>query len=219
MSEYIFFNVDTQKDYFEGKYKVPSADSIVNNLNDITQFAKQNRIKVVNTAGWYSEDSKHISETPDYDETFPPHCMMNTDGAKFIKETQPERFTIIDWSNPDGMNLQEVHKSREIAVTKNSFDMFEGNSYAESLLHNLGVPIHQRPKFVVYGINVGPTVLGLLRRGYEVIVVQDSNRTLNGVPFTQEDIIESPQNPYPDQVKVVQKVGLEFINTKNLLSK
>ncbi|MHA2403122.1 MAG: cysteine hydrolase family protein [Candidatus Kariarchaeaceae archaeon] len=218
MNEYIFFNVDTQKDYFEGKYKIPSADAIINNLNDITQFAKQNKIKVINTAGWYPEDAKHLSEMPDYEETFPFHCMMNTEGAKFIKETQPERFTIIDWTNPGGMSLMDVHKSREVAITKKMFDPFEGNPYGESLLHNLGVPIHQRPKFVVYGINVGPTVLGLLRRGYEVVVVADGNRSFRGLPFTQEDIIAPAQNPYPDQVQVKQNVALEFINTKNLIS-
>jgi nicotinamidase-related amidase len=219
MNEYIFFNVDTQKDYFEGKYKIPSADTIVNNLNDITQFAKQNRIKVINTAAWYPEDAKHLSDMPDYEETFPYHCMMNTEGAKFIKETQPEKFTIIDWANPGGINLMEVHKSKDVAMTKKSMDPFDGNPYGESLLHNLGVPIHQRPKFVVYGINVGPTVLGLLRRGYEVIVVNDANRTFKGVPFTQTDIIAPAQNPYPDQVQVKQNVALEYINTKNLISK
>lgn len=218
MTEYIFFNVDTQKDFFSGGYKVPSADAIVNNLNDITQFAKINRIKVVNTAGWYPEDAKHISEMPDYQETFPPHCMMGTEGAKFIKETQPEKFTIIDWTNPGGISLQDVHKSREIALTKKLMDPFDGNPYGESILHNLGVPIHQRPKFVVYGINVAPTVLGLLKRGYEVIVVNDANRTLQGTPFSQSDIIDAPQNPYPDQVQVKQNVALEFINTENLIS-
>ena len=192
---YIFWNVDTQKDYFDGKYKIPSSEAILNNLNDITQFAKQNGIKVVNTAGWYPEDSKHLSETPDYTETFPPHCLMNTDGAKFIKETQPTKFTVIDWSNPGGISLMDVHKNREVAITKNKLDPFDGNPYGESILHNLGVPIKERPKFLVYGINVGPTVLALLRRGYEVVVVLDANRSFSGTPLKQDDIIETTHLP------------------------
>jgi nicotinamidase/pyrazinamidase len=217
MQEYVFFNVDTQKDFFEGSYRIPSVDNIVRNLNDITQYAKLKNIKVVNTAGWYKKDSPHLSNMPDFTETFPHHCLMETDGAKFIKETQPQKFTIIDWANPSGISLMDIHKNREIAITKSKFDPFDGNPYGESLLHNLGVPIKQRPKFVVYGINVGPTVLGLLRRGYEVIVVLDANRNFDGVQFKQDDIIQEAGNPYPDQVQVKQNVDLQFITTESLL--
>ena len=210
MNEYIFWAVDIQKDFFDGKYKIPSVDSILNNLSDITQFAKPNGIKVINTAGWYSPEANFLSETPDYNDTFPPHCVMNTEGARFIKETAPEKFTIIDWTNPSGISLPDIHKSREVAITKSDMDLFKGNSYSESILHNLGVPIHQRPKFVIYGINIGSTALNLLRRGYEVVIVNDANRNLNGVPFTQEDIIAPAQNPYPDQVTVEQNETIYF---------
>lgn len=217
MNEYIFWAVDIQKDYFDGKYKIPSVDSILNNINDITQFAKTNKIKVINTAGWYSPEADFLSESPNYEDTYPPHCIMNTDGARFVKEAAPENFTIVDWANPGGISLQDVHKNREVAITKNDIDLFKGNTYSESILHNLGVPIHQRPKFVIYGINVGSTALNLLKRGYEVVIVNDANRNLNGVPFTQEDIIAPAQNPYPDQVNVEQNVAMNFISTKNLI--
>ena len=39
----IFFNVNTQRDFFSGSYKIPSAENILDNLNDLTQYAKINR--------------------------------------------------------------------------------------------------------------------------------------------------------------------------------
>jgi hypothetical protein len=78
----------------------------------------------------------------------------------------------------------------------------------------------QRPIFLVYGIDVGPTVKGLLRRGYAVKVVEDANRTLRGMPFRKDDIIEQKQNPYPDQIvgPLSNEVPLEFVTTKSILS-
>lgn len=219
MGDYIFWNVDTQKDYFDGGFKIPSIENIINNLNDITQFARLNNVKVVNTAGWYTKDNKQLSDNPNYTTTFPYHCMVNTDGAKFIKETQPTDFTVVDWANPSGLSFMDIHRNRELAITKSKLDMFEGNSYSESILHNLGVPIKQRPIFVVYGVNVGITVLSLLKRGYEVIVVMDANRSYNGTPLKESDIIQEAPNPYPDQVYVKQNTNLSFITTENLLKK
>jgi hypothetical protein len=57
----IFFNVNTQRDFFEGgTYKIPSAEHILVNLNDITQYAKMKGAKVVSTVGWYPPNSKFL---------------------------------------------------------------------------------------------------------------------------------------------------------------
>ena len=78
----------------------------------------------------------------------------------------------------------------------------------------------QRPNFLVYGVNIGPTVLGLLRRGYSVKVVEDANRNFNGMPFKKSDIIDEKQNPYPDQITtpLIDETPLQFLSTKNVLS-
>jgi hypothetical protein len=217
----IFFNVNTQRDFFEGgTYKIPSAEHILVNLNDITQYAKMKGAKVVSTVGWYHPNSKFLSDTPDYNKTYPKHCLMNTEGAKFLKETSPESYFLMDWNSPQGLQFHELHNNNNVVVTKKTRDFFEGNTYSESLIHNLGIPIMQRPIFLVYGIDIGPTVLGLLRRGYTVKVVQDSNRNLNGTPFKKSDIIDEKQNPYPDQITspLVDETPLTFINAKEVLS-
>lgn len=216
----IFFNVNTQRDFFEGSYKIPSAEHILNNLSDLTQYAKINNVKVVSTVGWYTSEAKHLSETPDYNKTFPKHCLMNTEGAKFLRETSPESYFLMDWNSPQGLQFHELHENNNVVVTKKTRDFFEGNTYSESLIHNLGIPIMQRPSFLVYGVDIGPTVLGLLRRGYSVKVVEDANRNFNGMPFRSDDVIDKKQSPYLEEqnVNVVDDTPLQFISTKNVLS-
>ncbi len=216
----IFFNVNTQRDFFEGSYKIPSAEHILNNLSDLTQYAKINNVKVVSTVGWYPSNAKHLSEVPDYNKTFPKHCLMNTEGAKFLKETSPENYFLMDWNSPQGLQFHELHENNNVVVTKKTRDFFEGNTYSESLIHNLGIPIMQRPSFLVYGVDIGPTVLGLLRRGYSVKVVEDANRNFNGMPFRSDDVIDKKQSPYLEEqnVNVVDDTPLQFISTKNVLS-
>lgn len=216
----IFFNVNTQRDFFSGSYKIPSVEHILNNLNDITQYAKVRGAKVVSTVGWYHPNSSFLSDSPDYRKTYPKHCMMNTEGAKFLKETSPESYFLMDWNSPAGLQFHQLHENNNVVVTKKSMDFFEGNTYSESLIHNLGIPIMMRPNFLVYGIEIGPVVLGLLRRGYSVKVVEDANRNLNGMPFKKSDIIDQKQNPYPDQIQapLLDETPLQFISTKDVLS-
>lgn len=217
----IFFNVNTQRDFFEGgSYKIPSAEHILTNLNDITQYAKIRGAKVISTVGWYHPNSKFLSDTPDYNKTYPKHCLMNTEGAKFLKETSPDSYFLMDWNTSQGIAFHELHENNNVVVTKKGLDFFEGNTYSESLIHNLGIPIMQRPLFMVYGINIGPVVLGLLRRGYAVKVVEDANRNFNGMPFKKSDVIEAKQNPYPDQIvgELVDETPLQFLSTKQVLS-
>tara|TARA_R110000822_G_scaffold239237_3_gene369076 strand:- start:400 stop:1086 length:687 start_codon:yes stop_codon:yes gene_type:complete len=217
----IFFNINTQRDFFEGgTYKIPSVEHILTNLNDITQYAKMRGAKVVSTVGWYHPNSKFLSDTPNYNKTYPKHCIMNTEGAKFLKETSPESYFLMDWNSPQGIQFHELHENNNVVVTKKSRDFFEGNTYSESLVHNLGIPIMQRPIFLVYGIDIGPTVLGLLKRGYSVKVIDDANRNLNGMPFKKSDVIDEKQNPYPDEfvAPLVDETPLTFISTKEVLS-
>jgi nicotinamidase-related amidase len=216
----IFFNVNTQRDFFDGgAYKIPTSEHILTNLNDITQYAKMRGAKVISTVGWYDPKSKFLSTTPDYNKTYPPHCLMNTEGAKFLRETSPENYFLMDWNTSKGLQFHLLHENNNVVVTKKELDFFEGNTYSESLIHNLGIPIMQRPLFLVYGINIGPVVKGLLKRGYSVRVVEDANRSFNGMPFKTSDVIDVKQNPYAEEIpsSMVDTSPIEFITTQQVL--
>ena len=77
-NNFVFFCVDTQQDMFEGgMVNIPNNQSIVANLEAITDAATKNNIKVINTFRWFKDDSEFFSEMPDYRETFPKHCIKD----------------------------------------------------------------------------------------------------------------------------------------------
>ena len=205
----VFWNVDTQEDLVseDGKLKVPNIEGVKSNLKKLTDFAKDSNIKVVNSMNWFTTDTKFLSESPDYIETFPSHCIMNTNGTRFIAETSPERgdTMVIDWEPSKGMNFHDIHRHRNIIIRKNSLDVFEGNSFTEAVVNNLGIPFLDRPTFIVYGLaNIKPTVDGLTRRGYTVKVVGDAIKTLDGSNKIIDEWVET---------KVVESFTTQQITT------
>ena len=190
LTKAVFWNTDTQYDFIDkdGKLSVENAESIKPNLKKLTDFARVNNIKVVNTMDWHFKDSKELSDDPDFVKTFPPHCMANTEGARFIDETSPDRGTtmLVDWSEQKGMNFHDIHKSRNIIIRKDAFDVFEGNNLTEAIVNNLGIPFLDRPTFIVYGVAtnvcVKAAVEGLTKRGYSVKVVTDAIKGLPTLP-------------------------------------
>jgi nicotinamidase-related amidase len=212
----VVFNIDTQQDFFEGGLvDIPNHESILSNLEKISKACKDNGTKVISTIRWFKDDSEFFSEMPDYRETFPRHCIKDTKGARFINQTAPDRYFLLNWEGGN-LNFPEIHKNNNVVVTKKSLDVFEGNQYFDAIIHNLGVPFMERPHYIVYGVEVGPTVLGLLRRGYEVTVVSDANINTNGQPFKKEDIITQQVSPDAD-IKPKEVLALNFITTEKLV--
>ena len=195
LTKAVFWNTDTQYDFIDkdGKLSVENAESIKPNLKKLTDFARVNNIKVVNTMDWHFKDSKELSDDPDFVKTFPPHCMANTEGARFIDETSPDRGTtmLVDWSEQKGMNFHDIHKSRNIIIRKDAFDVFEGNNLTEAIVNNLGIPFLDRPTFILYGVAtnvcVKAAVEGLTKRGYSVKVVTDAIKGLPTLPDPTND--------------------------------
>lgn len=212
----IVFKIDLQQDFFtNGSVDIPNNESILENLKLFSYFCEKLNIKTINTIRWFKEDSDFFSELPDYNKTYPKHCIKDTKGARFINEVAPKQYFLLNW---DGGNLvfPEIHNNNNIVVTKKNIDVFEGNPYFESLIHNLGVPMMERPSYIVYGIDVGSTVLGLLRRGYKVTVIKDITINSNGQFFKKEDIITPKVSPDPD-IKPKDSVDLEFITSSKFI--
>ena len=181
--ELLFWNVDTQVDFVEpdGKLYAPGSELLKPVWKEITQLAKDNKIKVVNTADFHHENSAELSENPDFVNTFPEHCMANTHGAEYVAATAPEDPVVIDWDK-EYTNITELLTKRNILIRKDAFDVFAGNQYTDEIVKSLAPK-----KVVVYGVTtnvcVNDAVLGLVERVPEVYVVQDAIKELPNIPL------------------------------------
>ncbi|MDD4424676.1 MAG: isochorismatase family cysteine hydrolase [Mariniphaga sp.] len=188
-TDWLFWNVDTQIDfvYPRGKLYVPGADKIRPRWKELTRLAKEKSIRVVNTADFHYQNSAELDATPDFVNTFPEHCMANTRGADFIRETDPEEPEIFDWDKEYLITAQLFNREevRNFIIRKDAFDVFEGNHLTASILK------HLNPKVVVvYGVTtnicVDAAVRGLTKRVKKVYVVEDAIKELPGVPLPFE---------------------------------
>lgn len=205
-SDWLFWNVDTQFDFVspQGKLYVPGAEMLKPNWAKLTQLAKSKSISVVNTADWHYQNSAELSSNPDYVTTFPQHCMANTVGAEFIKETNPENPLVINWDKEIQINSEIINqkKFRNYTIRKDAFDVFKGNPFTEEILILLS------PKTViVYGVTtnvcVNDAVVGLAQRVKRVIVIENA-------------IKELPKIPLP--FEAWKKLGVELIQLDEVVS-
>lgn len=181
----IFWNVDTQFDFMrkEGKLYVPDAESIEAALRQVTGFARDRGIRVVNTADSHHPDSPELSATPNFIDTFPEHCMYGTPGAQYVPATKPEDAYVLDWR---GKTIDDrlVIARRNIVLTKDAFDVFDkahGSPHAGRVLELL-----KPERAIVYGVAtnvcVDFAVMGLLTMGVEAYVIKDAIKGLPGIP-------------------------------------
>jgi nicotinamidase/pyrazinamidase len=185
-SKILFWNVDTQVDFFEpeGKLYVQGAEEIRPVLRKITDFARLEGIRVVSTCDYHYINSAEISKNPDYVTTFPEHCMAGSSGAEFIPETLPEYPAVIDWDVALGIfpELDNPEKYRNIVIRKDAFDVFVGNPYSDKILNILN-PERIFAYGVATNICVDVEVTSLVDRGIKVYVIEDAIKELPKIPL------------------------------------
>ena len=194
---WLFWNVDTQQDFVlpKGKLYVEGAEKLRPIWNEITRFAKEKSVRVVNTADFHYYNSAELDENPDFIKTFPPHCLANTEGAQFIKETRPENAVVFDW-NKQYLITPEIldpNRNRNFIIRKDAFDVFKGNPLTANLLKLI------KPEaVVVYGVTtnvcVDAAVMGLVKRVKNVFVITDAIKELPGLPLPFEKWIKKKVN-------------------------
>ncbi len=149
----IFVDVDTQNDFMNknGALYVPGAEAIKPKLKEITDFAKQAKIKVYKTLDFHTKYSAELKRNGG---PFPDHCMKHTYGVSPIPET----------------NLDCI------SFSKDCYDIFDetsGNQDFAKAVTDSGCE-----NAVVYGVAtdycVRAAVLGLLERDIKVTVVKDA---------------------------------------------
>jgi nicotinamidase/pyrazinamidase len=114
-----------------------------------------------------------ISDDPDFRETYPPHCLRGTRGARKIPETEQE--------DPVPITLELLPEryleGREFLLLKKNFDVFT-NPNTDRLLERL-----DPDEIVVFGVATDvcddAAIRGFLDRGRKVRFVEDAARGLD----------------------------------------
>jgi nicotinamidase/pyrazinamidase len=171
----ILWDVDTQVDFMlpNGKLYVPSAEETIPAMQRLVEAARAAGIVHVASADDHELTDDEISEEPDFQTTYPPHCLRGTRGARKVPETEQE--------DPVPITLEELPErylqGREFLLLKKNFDVFT-NPNTERLLEWL-----DPDEIVVFGVATDvcddAAIRGFLQRGRKVRFVEDAARGLD----------------------------------------
>jgi nicotinamidase/pyrazinamidase len=207
VSGLLLWDVDTQVDFVHatGKLPVPDAESAVPAMARLVRWAAEHGVTHLATADDHELTDPEISDEPDFESTYPPHCLRGTPGAARITETaQRDPLPISLTPYPPGLVPRLVEGRRELLVLKKTYSAFS-NPNLEPLLAALAPE-----EAIVFGVATDvcndAAITGLLARGYRVAFVEDASRGLSeertaaalarwrdaGVRFTtSDDVVES----------------------------
>jgi len=166
MAGLLFWDVDTQSDFMraDGKLYVPDAEQIIPNLTRLTKAAHQHGIRIVASADDHVPGHRELSDSADFKETFPPHCMRGTAGQRKIPETALADPLVIEPDPRPAAELTERVRRHagDILFHKQWFDVFT-NPNAEPVVRAL-----DPERIVVYGVALDVcnkyAIEGLLQR-------------------------------------------------------
>jgi nicotinamidase/pyrazinamidase len=176
----ILWDVDTQVDFMlpEGKLYVPGAEQTASAMKRLVEAGRAAGIVHVASADDHELTDDEISEAPDFQSTYPPHCLRGTRGARKIPETEQE--------DPVPITLERLPEryfaGREFLLLKKNFDVFT-NPNTERLLERL-----DPDEIVVFGVATDvcddAAIRGFLERGRKVTFVEDAARGLDEARVT-----------------------------------
>jgi nicotinamidase/pyrazinamidase len=175
MAGRILWDVDTQVDFMlpEGKLYVPDAEQTAPAMKRLVEAARAAGIAHVASADDHELVDDEISDQPDFETTYPPHCLRGTRGARKVPETEQEDPVAIGL----GPFPERYLAGREFLLLKKSFDVFT-NPNAERLLERL-----DPDEVIVFGVATdvcdNAAILGMLERGRRVVFVEDAARGLD----------------------------------------
>lgn len=176
MSGSILWDVDTQVDFVEpgGKLYVPGAEEARAAMATLVGAGRAAGVVHVASTDQHELTDPEISLEPDYDRTWPPHCLLGTPGAEKVPETkQLDPLPLPLDPLPASMHPLLAGR-REILIPKKQYDPFT-NPNTEAVLEML-----EPSEILVFGVATDicddAAVRALLRRGQRIAFVEDASR-------------------------------------------
>jgi nicotinamidase/pyrazinamidase len=178
----IFWDVDTQFDFMQpqGKLYVPGAETIIDKVSAVRKLAFDNGYSMIADIDWHSLDNEEISQSPDFKQTFPPHCMAGEPGSERVGYlgNVPIEYVEIDKMSDYSLKKLVDKDQFHIVIRKESIDAFD-NPNTDRLLKLI------KPKAVaVFGVALDFCVYYVLRglvkhEGIKPILLRDIVKGLN----------------------------------------
>ena len=180
MSGVLLWDVDTQVDFVHaaGKLPVPDAEAAVPAMARLVRWADDRGVTHLATADDHELTDPELSDEPDFETTFPPHCLRGTPGSAKIPETaQRDPLPLSLTPYPPGLVPELVRERRELLLLKKTYSAFS-NPNLEPLLAAL-----DPDEVLVFGVATDvcnhAAIMGLLARGRRVAFVEDASRGLD----------------------------------------
>jgi nicotinamidase/pyrazinamidase len=124
----LFWDVDTQHDFMmpDGLLYVTGSEEIAPALGALTDYAHANHLRIIASADDHVPGHRELSDTPDFRETFPPHCMRGTPGQRRIAETTLRNPLVIEPEplEPAALAARARAHDGDILFHKHWFDVF-----------------------------------------------------------------------------------------------
>lgn len=170
----VAIGVDIQNDFCPaGSLEVADGDLVVQPFNLIAEAVRRRNGTVALTRDWHPSKTKHFGTPPDFETTWPVHCVANTEGAAFHPELETDGAKIFS----KGMKKDEDAYSGFMGMMDNGTTLLEELS------------AHREPgqelTLIIGGLAtdycVKATVLDAVSAGYDVIVPVDAVKAVSPV--------------------------------------
>ena len=147
-------------------------------MEHLVEAARAARVVHVASTDQHELSDPEISEEPDFDTTWPPHCLLGTRGAEKIPETkQLDPLPLPLVPVPDAILQRQLEGRREILIPKKHYDPFM-NPNTETLLAFL-----DPDEILLFGVATeicdDAAVRALLSRGRRITFVEDAARAVD----------------------------------------
>ena len=173
----ILWDVDTQVDFVEpgGKLYVAGAEEAKPAMARLVEGARAAGAIHVASCDQHELSDPEISQEPDFESTWPPHCLLGTPGAEKIPETKqldPLPLPLVPL--PTATLRRLLAGRREILIPKKQYDPFT-NPNTEPMLEVL-----DPAEIVLFGVATDicddAAVRALIRRGRRITFAEDASR-------------------------------------------
>jgi nicotinamidase/pyrazinamidase len=185
--------VDVQNDFCpSGALPVPEGDQVIPVLNDYIKVFKKANAGIFATRDWHPPN--HISFKAQGG-PWPPHCVQNTEGAKFHSDLKlPSAITIV---------------SKAMDPLREAYSGFDGTELANTLKAQGVTRVFMGGLATDYCVK--NTVLDARKFGFEVVLLLDAVRGINVEPddvtkaiatMVQSGAEEGTLADFPDPLEV-----------------